>query len=112
MFDEDILKEFAAKEMWNAIVENTEFLDRDLYGFQNNAVLNNLNHADNWVKLSTSNVYTEKFISATNNYWGTENEKLIQMGHEDLFLQIIFWGKVQNTACVIVAEFAFFQKIL
>ncbi len=70
--DEAITATMSTEEYW-------ELYSIEERGFFNNAVLNQLLNSDieQWMRLSTTKTNDQSF-SAANNYWGTEDERLIQ----------------------------------
>ena len=78
--DESILATFTQAEWATAIKDNSQDHSYEtISAFEENAILNSLydSNANNRIVLSTSSS-NEYFIFAENNYFGTENEKLIQ----------------------------------
>lgn len=77
--DEEILRPFTAAETAVAAQAAMPYAEYLVPSFQNNAVLNEFlsGETSGWTTLSTS-MDTTYVSMAQNNYWGTENEQLIQ----------------------------------
>ncbi len=76
--DEVIKSDFSNDVILETFYNLDEEFDYKYHGFNNNAILNtlNLNDSDSWLKIQT-NQNLNYIQDATNNYWGTTNEKLI-----------------------------------
>ncbi len=98
--DEEILKQFSQEEIIRAYTE----VDGSKIQFSNNAILSQLTNTDTslWMSLVAPSISDYTYLAA-NNYWGTENEKLIQLQIMDADDSITF-GNIVHTPYLTLAS--------